>query len=258
MSMKIPVLVYHNVVSSSELSRMSLRGQFYTISWNRFDEHLRFLREQAFRTVEIETPIPECRNPVILTFDDGLKSAYRCHLSLMESGFRAIFFIATDFVGRDSYLSWEEIREMDSHGMSVQSHTCSHPILSALGPEQIKMEFSLSKAVLEEKLGHKVDSLSIPQGFWNREIIDTARMCGYDYIFTSQPGLYLVGSGATVPRLSIYGRTTDSSFRRLVRRNPYEIARQRTRKLILGLPKRLLGAQNYHRVRQHILRMLDR
>ena len=258
MQMKIPVLVYHNVVSSGELSRMSLRDRFYTISWDRFDEHLRFLREQAFRTVEIEAPIPECRNPVTLTFDDGLKSAYRCHLSLMESGFRAVFFIATDFVGRDSYLSWEEIRQMDSHGMSIQSHTCSHPVLSALGPEQVKMEFSVSKAVLEEKLGHKVGSLSIPQGFLNREIIDIAGMCGYDYIFTSQPGLYTVGSGATVPRLSVYNRTTDSSFRRLVRRNPYEIGRQQTRKLVLGLPKRLLGDQNYHRVRQHILRMLDR
>ena len=65
MQMKIPVLVYHNVVSSGELSRMSLRDRFYTISWNRFDEHLRFLHEQAFHTVEIGALVPECRNPVI-------------------------------------------------------------------------------------------------------------------------------------------------------------------------------------------------
>jgi peptidoglycan/xylan/chitin deacetylase (PgdA/CDA1 family) len=256
--MKIPVLVYHDIVSSGDLSRMSPRERFYTITRDRFDQHLRFLNEEAFQTVGIGSSTTELRNPVVLTFDDGLKSAYPCHLGLMRLGFHGIFFVATDFVGRESYLSWEEIREMDNNGMSIQSHTCSHPILSALGQEQIKMEFSLSKAVLEEKLGHKVDSLSIPQGFSNRGIIEIARMCGYDHIFTSQPGLYAVGSGATVPRLSIYNRTTDSSFRRLVRRNPYEIGRQQTRKLVLGLPKRLLGAQNYHRVRQHVLKWLDR
>ena len=106
-------------------------------------------------------------------------------------------------------------------------------------------------------MGHGIDSLSIPQGFLNKGIIDIAKECGYDYVFTSKPGLYALGSMAPVPRLSIYNQTTNASFYRLIHRNLFEIAKQRARKLILSVPKRLLGNRNYHRVRQQILNLLD-
>ena len=256
--MKIPVLVYHDIVSSNELRGMSARDRFYTITWDRFDQHLRFLVEKAFQTVRIGGAAGENRNPVVLTFDDGLKSAYRCHQDLLKFGFNGVFFITTDFVGREGYLSWEEIREMDDNGMSIQSHTCSHPILSGLGPDRIRTEFSLSKATIEDMLGHGIDSLSIPQGFSNREITGIARECGYDHVYTSHPGLYAAGSRAPIPRLSIYNETSNDSFRRLVCRSSREIAGQRARKLILSVPKILLGHRNYHLVRQRILRWLDR
>ena len=147
--MKIPVLVYHDVVFPDVLSRMSMRERVYAVTRDRFNQHLRFLCDEAFQTVGLGTSKSVQNNSVILTFDDGFESAYACHLNLMNFGFHAVFFITTDFVGRESYLSWEEIREMDNNGMSIQSHTCSHPILSELGRERVRMEFSLSKDTLE-------------------------------------------------------------------------------------------------------------
>jgi hypothetical protein len=255
--MKIPVVVYHDVLPSGYLSRQSRRGRFYSISSKTFEDHLRFLRVQGFHTVRMGAFPPDVGHPIVLTFDDGFQSAYCCHHSLINYGFNGTFFIVTDFVGQRPYLSWDEIREMDSSGMSIQSHTCTHPILSAISEDRMRTEFSVSKAILEDKLGHKIDSLSIPQGFANRKVIDIGSQCGYEYIFTSRPGLYVWGSRVPIPRLTIYNQTTKGSFCHLVRQSAYEIAKQRGRKLILSVPKRLLGASTYHRVRLQILQWFD-
>jgi peptidoglycan/xylan/chitin deacetylase (PgdA/CDA1 family) len=255
--MKIPVLIYHNVLASEDLSRKNQRERFYSISSGTFDKHISILKAQGFQTIKTEAPVSEINRPVILTFDDGFQSAYRCHRILNDHGFYGIFFIVTDFVGQGPYLSWREIREMDSNGMSIQSHTCTHPILSAISEEQLRMEFCKSKALLEDKLEHSIDSLSIPQGFVNGKVIDVARQCGYQYIFTSQPGFYVPGSRRAIPRFTIYNHTTSESFCRLVRRSTYEVARQRARKWILNIPKHLLGDRFYHRARLLILQWLD-
>lgn len=255
--MKIPVFIYHDVLSSEVLSLKRRRERFYSVSLETFSDHISFLESMGFDTIRIGAAVRDARHPIILTFDDGFQSAYHCHHILKNHGLSGIFFVITNFIGMRTYLNWEEIKEMDRNGMSIQSHTCSHPILTAMSFDQIRVEFGTSKAILEDRLGHVIDSLSIPHGFTKLEYIDIARQCGYQNIFASQPGLYKLGSDSPIPRLSVYNQTTNRSFRRLASQNAYEIAKQQCRKSLLNVPKRLLGDTTYHALRLRIFHWFD-
>ena len=65
---------------------------------------------------------------------------------------------------RDRMLSWEQIRTMDRAGISFGSHTMSHPVVSRLSPLEMEKELLESKRILEQKLGHPVQSFAFPFG----------------------------------------------------------------------------------------------
>ncbi len=61
-------------------------------------------------------------------------------------------------------MTWDNIREMNDSGMDFGSHTLSHPILSTISPEQLKIELIESKKRIESELNQKVDSIAYPVG----------------------------------------------------------------------------------------------
>lgn len=89
-----------------------------------------------------------------------------------------------DVEGLDLMLGWEEIREMSGNGISIQSHTHTHPFLSRLGPDRVEDELALSKRLIEERTGGEVDGIAYPGGrggMFGAETIDIARRLGYRY-----------------------------------------------------------------------------
>ena len=61
-------------------------------------------------------------------------------------------------------LTWDQVVEMDRWGIEIGSHTVSHPVLSSMEEDDIRVELVSSKETLEEKLGHEVVSVSYPIG----------------------------------------------------------------------------------------------
>jgi peptidoglycan/xylan/chitin deacetylase (PgdA/CDA1 family) len=171
--------------------------------------------------------------------------------------FTATFFIATDFIGKKDYLTWEQISEMHGKGMNIQSHTCTHPILTEISFRQLRYEFTNSKSIIEEKLHKSIDSVAIPQGFLNNNIVQTAKDSGYTYIFSSDPGVYAINSDKIVKRLTVYKHTTISQFKRLVNMKSFELFKQKLYKITLAVPKTVVGNKNYHLLRKKILEILN-
>lgn len=62
------------------------------------------------------------------------------------------------------FLDWDEAREMLSGGMAIGAHTHTHSRLSKLSEDDQRKELSLSRAIISEKLGIKVDSFAYPFG----------------------------------------------------------------------------------------------
>jgi peptidoglycan/xylan/chitin deacetylase (PgdA/CDA1 family) len=118
----------------------------------------------------------------VITVDDGFRSAYDIAFPVLKSyGFRATFFIYTDFLGGGRSLTWPLINEMRTSGViDIQSHSKTHTSFSPGDGEmetsasyaaRIKTELEPPKAALERQLGEPVTQLAYPYG-------DTSRLCG--------------------------------------------------------------------------------
>lgn len=86
-------------------------------------------------------------------------------------------------------LTWEQIRELDSSGVEVGSHTVTHPILTRITGEKLRHELRESRARLEDVLRHKVELLGYPNGDHNPAVQHEAARAGYTCAVTADYGL---------------------------------------------------------------------
>src|SRR5262249_4055328 len=84
-------------------------------------------------------------------------------------------FVPTAFIGRhnnfdadnepeEAICGWEELRELERCGVSVQSHGVSHRAFSGLSAAEQEQEILRSKAALEDGLGKPVEVFSYAYG----------------------------------------------------------------------------------------------
>jgi peptidoglycan/xylan/chitin deacetylase (PgdA/CDA1 family) len=82
-------------------------------------------------------------------------------------------------IDKDMILSWDDIKEMSSGGISFGAHSVNHPILTQLTREQAKFEIVQSKRDIEEKLGQPVTAFSYPNGNFDLELLRLVKEIGF-------------------------------------------------------------------------------
>jgi peptidoglycan/xylan/chitin deacetylase (PgdA/CDA1 family) len=88
-------------------------------------------------------------------------------------------------------MNWQEILEVAQNNVTIGAHTHTHPCLSRLDAATQRQEMSLSKAILEEKIGQAVRSIAYPFGgpsYYNADTLQMAAACGYDLGFSFLTG----------------------------------------------------------------------
>lgn len=104
------------------------------------------------------------------------------------------------------FLSWEQVCEMDRHGIGIGSHSCTHRILTQLGPDEAHQELRRSRERLEQELGHPVMSFAFPNGDYTADHMTMAWEVGYRLFFVSSrvhPG---TPTGRVFPRPCVHDR----------------------------------------------------
>ncbi len=71
------------------------------------------------------------------------------------------------------------MKEMQSAGMDIGSHTCSHPRLARLSRDQMREEVTASKKRLEDTLGVEVASFCYPYGNFDDAVVEAVKEAGY-------------------------------------------------------------------------------
>ena len=143
---------------------------------------------------------------VCITFDDGYRDTLE-HAApiLRELGIPGTVFVCSSIASGDmAYywyrgaappaLDWHGIRELVAEGsIDVQSHTRTHPCLTALDEGAVRDELTASKQDIEHHTGRPVSLLSYPAGLYgDREaqlVVDT----GYRAAVTCRSGLNHAG-----------------------------------------------------------------
>lgn len=197
-SVKIPIFVYHSV--RPHIAGESKIQDRYDITPELLEKQLIYMNDNGYRTITLDELVRDVENgtttpvakPVILTFDDGWRNQYQYAFPLLKK-YRATatFYIYTNHIGKRKHsLTWEEVKEMDAAGMTIGSHTITHPFLKNLSHDEIKKEIFDSKKILEKELGKPVVHFASPFGDTSPEIVNLIREAGYETGRTIYKGIY--------------------------------------------------------------------
>jgi len=61
-------------------------------------------------------------------------------------------------------LNWSEVKEMHTQGVTFGAHTVSHPIMANIRKEEARSELTISKKLIEDKIGENVNFFAYPFG----------------------------------------------------------------------------------------------
>lgn len=126
---------------------------------------------------------------VSITFDDANSSDYTIALpALLMRNMKASFFIVTDRIGGQGFLTADQVRELRSAGMGIGSHGTRHRPWGGLATEELNEELNTSRGRLENLLEQPVLEAACPFGSYNRRVLRWARSAGYVKVFTSDQG----------------------------------------------------------------------
>jgi len=251
-------LMYHDIAAGAHEGGGG--PSRFAVPEGEFGRQLDQLRELGLQGVTLREALAGKPSAIAITFDDGDAGQYtRGFRALAARGMQATFFVTTDWIGRDGYVSWPQLREMRAAGMDVQSHAQTHRFLSELTPAQLRDELRGAKAALDDGLAQNTDMLALPGGDWpRRPARNEITAAGYRVVATSawgvnaSPAVPAVGpvivhrctvSGVAGPRGFAAIATADRGLRR----------RRRLREGTLGALRSTLGPSRYARWRRLVL-----
>ena len=215
--------IYHDVLADDGPDDSGFAGAdalSYKLSERQFQRHLELIASA------LGAGTPQCftdraaamtmSGAVVLTFDDGGASApTRILAALQERGWRAHFFVTTDFIGTRGFVTPAGLRELQAAGHIIGSHSASHPLrMSYLAPETMRREWRDSRARLEDLLNAPVMVASVPGGYYSQTVATAAAEAGIRVLFTSEPrrSVNVVDGTAVVGRFSVTRRTSDGDI----------------------------------------------
>lgn len=170
------VLIYHTISAPPE----PLPGDI-DISRERFARQLQWLSRWR-RVVRLDETLSGASSRLVaITFDDGYRDNLTVALPLLEKfGLPMTLFVAGGFVGREGYLSEEELREIARHPLvTIGAHGFSHRHFTRLNGVAARFELVEARRLLEGITGKVVDLMAWPYGECNTELEELSKQCGY-------------------------------------------------------------------------------
>lgn len=101
---------------------------------------------------------------------------------LLDSGVSVV-----DNIGKDTVLSWSDVKEMSKGEITFGAHTVNHPILTQESMEVVRKEILQSKADIERRLSKTVNFFSYPNGYFNDEIMNAVKEAGFSCATATKP-----------------------------------------------------------------------
>lgn len=183
---KLPILVYHIVRPWYPTDSLAVKNIAQTPEV--FDAEMKYLGDAGYHIVSLGdlenffrdgTPLPI--HPIVISFDDGWSDQYTYAFPILEKyHYTATFFVFTNPIGTKGFITWDELRAMQGAGMTIGSHSRSHPYLTRItDPKKLLNEIGGSKQVLEKQLGITIKEFAYPFGQYNASILAAVEQAGY-------------------------------------------------------------------------------
>jgi len=181
------ILAYHSV-GTPEL-------RFNDVRPRDFERHLQAAVDDGWGFATPAEVIAEPDKPQLaLTFDDGLLSVLTNAVPVLRHhGIPATAFVVTSWADgevpdshRRLLLDWRAVDELREAGMTVASHSVTHPDFGRLGPDETRRELEVSRERMRRMLGVETGEFAIPFGQsanWTPAAARAAAEAGYTTVY---------------------------------------------------------------------------
>ena len=157
-----------------------------------FEAHMAYLEESDLVVVPlseiVENPeIPNDRR-VAITFDDAYANIFELAVPrLIKRGFPFTIFVATEYVDRPGFFSWDELRYIEAHGGTVANHSHSHLHMLRKQEDEshrawikrIRLDIEKAQRLLEANLRQPAKYLAYPYGEYDLHILALIKEMGF-------------------------------------------------------------------------------
>ena len=109
---------------------------------------------------------PKKEKKILITIDDGFKSFYNeAWPYLKKNQIPFILFVSTEPVGKNGYMTWDEIKEIANSNIGfIGHHSHTHEYLIDMSNSEFIKDIEISTKIFKEKLGYVPQIFSYPFG----------------------------------------------------------------------------------------------
>lgn len=254
-------LMYHEVLPATNATGGG--PERFAVPLESFETMLDAIQSTGHVGCSIEEALGIREPRVAISFDDGTKSQFDHAVpALVARDMTATFFVTTDLIGESGFMDWGDLRQLSSLGMSVQSHTKSHPFLSELNRAELTAELRESKSVLDAKLNQDTDQISFPGGNAPRwRLRHLLGECGYRLVAGSRWGTNRGRRGLDhrrpLYRCTMRGAISAAEARYILGSPTLLSLRTCSKELALNTVRAAIGPSRYARWRRRFLDSLS-
>ena len=185
----VPILCYHQIRDWKPTD--SKMAKDYIMPIADFKDELKALHDSGYHTILPDqlydylvygSPLPS--KPVMLTYDDTDEDQFTVARPEMDKyGYKGVFFIMTVSIGKNHYMSKEQIRQLSDEGHVIGSHTWDHKNVKKYEAADYVTQIDKPTKLLQEITGKKMDYFAYPFGLWRPEAIPHLKEAGFKAAF---------------------------------------------------------------------------
>ena len=118
------------------------------------------------KNLEENFHITKIEKKILITVDDAFSSFYEFAWPyLKKEKIPFILFVSTEAVGKNGYMTWDQIRELEKESITyIGNHSHSHDYLVDLKNDDFILDINNSSLIFKEKLGYNPIFFSYPFG----------------------------------------------------------------------------------------------
>ena len=118
------------------------------------------------KNLEKNFDTPKTEKKILITIDDAFSSFYEFAWPyLKKEKIPFILFVSTEAVGKNGYMTWDQIRELEKETIAyIGNHSHSHDYLVDLKNNEFILDINSSSLIFKEKLGYNPIFFSYPFG----------------------------------------------------------------------------------------------
>lgn len=237
------ILQYHHVNTSTPAVT--------SISPEQFEAHLELIQSEGFQVISLELVIdmiklgaPFHKKTIAITFDDNYASIYHNAFPLLKSRkWPFTIFVNPKSISKSEsasdsnfILSWNQLKEMKSHGAIISNHTNNHWHLLKQNPDEsptqwknrIKQDIQSAQSMLEKKLGKTPKWVAYPYGEFDNKLKKLISDMGYLGFSQQSGGVNHTTNWQSIPRFPASGIYANAAtLNTKINSEPFEIYSER-------------------------------